>query len=71
MPSFDIHAFLEQFKYDPENPLLFNNGFFVFFFTVFIALYYRFRNNLRRGGISSAFSPFTFFIRPAMSLYYW
>ena len=50
MPSFDIQAFFEQFLYDPENPLLFNNGFFVFFFAIFIALYYRFRNNfmLRR-----------------------
>lgn len=47
MPSFDIHAFFEQFLYDRENPLLFNNGFFVFFFTIFIALYYRFRNHFK------------------------
>jgi alginate O-acetyltransferase complex protein AlgI len=45
MPSFDIQAFFKQFLYDPENPLLFNNGFFVFFFAIFIALYYTFRNN--------------------------
>lgn len=45
MPSFDIDAFLHQFVYDKENPLLFNNGFFVFFFAIFIALYYQFRNN--------------------------
>lgn len=50
MPSFDLQAFFKQFLYDPENPLLFNNGFFVFFFAIFIALYYYFRNNfpLRR-----------------------
>lgn len=45
MPSFDIQAFFQQFLYDPKNPLLFNNGFFVFFFALFIALYYRFRNH--------------------------
>jgi len=45
MPSIDINAFLQQFLYDPKNPLLFNNGFFVFFFTAFITLYYSFRNN--------------------------
>jgi D-alanyl-lipoteichoic acid acyltransferase DltB (MBOAT superfamily) len=50
MPEFDIQALLKQFEYDPEHPLLFNNGFFVFFFAVFIALYYTFRNHfaLRR-----------------------
>lgn len=50
MPEIDIQALLNQFKYDPDNPLLFNNGFFVFFFAVFIALYYTFRNHftLRR-----------------------
>lgn len=47
MPSFDVHAFLHQFLYDPKNPLLFNNGFFVFFFAIFISLYYGFRNNFR------------------------
>jgi alginate O-acetyltransferase complex protein AlgI len=45
MPSFDSSAFFQQFLYDPKNPLLFNNGFFVLFFAVFIALYYQFRNN--------------------------
>jgi len=50
MPSFDLQSFLQQFLYDPKNPLLFNNGFFVFFFTAFIILYHTFRNNftLRR-----------------------
>jgi alginate O-acetyltransferase complex protein AlgI len=41
----DLQSLLKQFLYDPENPLLFNNGFFVFFFAVFIFLYYGFRNN--------------------------
>lgn len=50
MPSFDLQAFLKQFLYDPENPLLFNNGFFVFFFALFIIFYYMCRNHfmLRR-----------------------
>lgn len=62
MPSFDINAFLKQFLYDPENPLLFNNGFFVFFFTVFIALYYRFRNNFKvRRYIFCFFSLYFFY----------
>ncbi len=45
MPSPDIAAFFHQFLYDPKNPLLFNNGFFVFFFGAFIFLYYAFRHN--------------------------
>ena len=45
MPTFDVHSFLNQFIYDPKNPLLFNNGFFVCFFTLFICLYYTFKNN--------------------------
>ncbi len=40
----DLHSFFQQFLYDKKNPLLFNNGFFVFFFAAFIALYYIFRN---------------------------
>jgi alginate O-acetyltransferase complex protein AlgI len=62
MPSFDVHAFFQQFLYDEKNPLLFNNGFFVFFFTVFIALYYRFRNNFRvRRYIFCFFSLYFFY----------
>jgi D-alanyl-lipoteichoic acid acyltransferase DltB (MBOAT superfamily) len=50
MPAIDIAELGRQLLYDPKNPLLFNHGFFVFFFTIFIALYYYFRNNfaLRR-----------------------
>src|SRR5215510_11805955 len=62
MPPFDIQALLQQLKYDPENPLLFNNGFFVFFFAVFIGLYYRFRNNYRvRSYIFCFFSLYFFY----------
>lgn len=32
--------------YDPKNPLLFNNGFFVYFFGAFIVLYYLLRDQL-------------------------
>ncbi|HYM92531.1 MAG TPA: MBOAT family O-acyltransferase [Chitinophagaceae bacterium] len=42
---FDLNEFLKQFLYDPKNPLLFNNGFFVFFFTIFLTAYYLLRNN--------------------------
>ena len=62
MPSFDIQAFLEQFLYDPKNPLLFNNGFFVFFFALFIALYYKFRNHFKvRRYIFCFFSLYFFY----------
>jgi D-alanyl-lipoteichoic acid acyltransferase DltB (MBOAT superfamily) len=42
--SFDWQLFLQQFLYDPKNPLLFNSGFFIYFFAVFISLYYLLRN---------------------------
>lgn len=62
MPSFDIHAFLHQFVYDEKNPLLFNNGFFVFFFAIFITLYYKFRNNFQiRRYIFCFFSLYFFY----------
>ncbi len=62
MPSFDITAFWEQFLYDPKNPLLFNNGFFVFFFAIFITLYYSCRNNFKiRRYIFCFFSLYFFY----------
>lgn len=62
MPSFDIQSFLDQFLYDAKNPLLFNNGFFVFFFAIFIALYYKFRNNFKvRRYIFCFFSLYFFY----------
>jgi alginate O-acetyltransferase complex protein AlgI len=50
MPSIDLSYLVRELAYDPANPLLFNNGFFVYFFTAFITLYYLFRNhyNVRR-----------------------
>ncbi|MFM2138180.1 MAG: hypothetical protein RJA57_487, partial [Bacteroidota bacterium] len=46
----------------PKNPLLFNNGFFVFFFALFMALYYRFRNQVRvRRYIFCLFSLYFFY----------
>ena len=45
--SFDTTAFLKQFLYDAKNPLLFNNGFFVYLFFVFMVVYYLLRNNFK------------------------
>ena len=45
MPTFDLQAFFDLFRYDKELPLLFERGFFVFFFALFMICYYRFRNN--------------------------
>lgn len=62
MPSFELDAFWSQFLYDKDNPLLFNNGFFVFFFAIFIALYYSFRNNFKvRRYIFCFFSLYFFY----------
>jgi len=62
MPEFNLQGFLHQFLYDAKNPLLFNNGFFVYFFAVFISLYYIFRNrNTARSWIVSLFSLYFFY----------
>ena len=62
MPIFDTTAFLNQLLYDPKHPLLFNDGFFVFFFAIFIALYYTFRHNFTiRKFIFCAFSLYFFY----------
>lgn len=44
---FNLTSFLHQFVYDKQNPLLFNSGFFVYYFAAFIGLYYFFRNNYK------------------------
>lgn len=44
LEGFDWPTFAHQFIYDSKNPLLFNNGFFVYFFALFIALFYILRN---------------------------
>src|SRR4026208_2440934 len=62
MPSFDLQAFLRQFKYDEDNLLLFNNGFFVLFFAVFIMLYFAFRKKMAvRRYIFCLFSLYFFY----------
>lgn len=67
MPSFDIQAFLHQFVYDEDNPLLFNSGFFVFFFAAFIALYYRFRNHFKTRRYIFIFFSLYFFYKASGS----
>ena len=61
-PVFNVSAFLQQFLYDAKNPLLFNNGFFVYFFALFITLYFLFRKyNNARSIIVSLFSLYFFY----------
>ena len=60
--SFNTDAFLQQFLYDAKNPLLFNNGFFVYFFFLFITLYFLFRKSSNaRAFIVSIFSLYFFY----------
>lgn len=62
MSHFDLDAFLQQFTYDENNPLLFQSGFFVIFFALFIGLYYAFRHQFRtRRYIFIAFSLYFFY----------
>lgn len=70
-PALDWSAIGRQLLYDPENPLLFNNGFFVFFFFAFISLYYAFRNQYTiRTLILSLFSLY-FFYKASGSFVIW
>lgn len=39
MFHFDIHKLAQQFVYNPQEPLLFNSGFFLLLFTAFLWLY--------------------------------
>ncbi len=41
MFNIDIHKVLDQFAYNPEEPLIFNSGFFLFLFLGFLAIYTR------------------------------
>ena len=60
--AIDGTAFFRQFLYDPENPLLFNNGFFVYFFFLLTLLYYLFRERYTaRTTILSLFSLYFFY----------
>ena len=67
MNRFNIQAFGEQFLYDPNNPLLFNNGFFVFFFAAFIVLYYWLRNRLTARRYIFCFFSLYFFYKASGS----
>jgi alginate O-acetyltransferase complex protein AlgI len=62
MITFNTEGFWHQFLYDEKNPLLFENGFFVWFFALFITLYYAFRNRFTvRSYIVSIFSLYFFY----------
>lgn len=39
MFSIDIHKLLDQFRYNPEEPLIFNSGIFLFLFLGFLTIY--------------------------------
>lgn len=43
----DIHKFISQFGYHPDEPLIFSSGFFLFLFTGFLAVYMLLRHNQR------------------------
>jgi D-alanyl-lipoteichoic acid acyltransferase DltB (MBOAT superfamily) len=60
--QFDADKLWQQLLYDEHNPLLFNSGFFVYFFAILICLFYAFRNqNLVRSYIVSIFSLYFFY----------
>jgi alginate O-acetyltransferase complex protein AlgI len=62
MPVIDINSLLHQLLYDPANPLLFNSGFFVYFFAAFICLYYAVRHlPMGRSIVVSLFSLYFFY----------
>jgi len=37
--NFSLHKLIDELKYDPKNPLVFNSGFFLVFFAVFLLIY--------------------------------
>jgi D-alanyl-lipoteichoic acid acyltransferase DltB (MBOAT superfamily) len=47
MFQFDIHKLLQQFAYNPAEPLIFNSGIFLFLFTAFLLVYGNLNNNHR------------------------
>ncbi len=60
--AIDWAAVVRQLLYDPENPLLFNNGFFVYFFFLLILFYYLCRERYTaRAVILSLFSLYFFY----------
>jgi len=62
MNAIDWKLVLKQLLYDPKNPLLFQSGFFVYFFIVFSILFYINRNKPKtRMAIFSLFSLYFFY----------
>src|SRR5690606_2192726 len=47
MSQIDIHKVINLFAYNPEEPLIFSSGFFLFLFTAFVAVYTMLRENER------------------------
>ncbi len=58
---FDIHKLLEQFAYNPAEPLIFNSGFFLFLFAAFLFVY---------GALSRTHRPKLIFVT-LFSLYFY
>ena len=62
MINIDWNSVLNQLLYDAHAPLLFNNGFFVYFLVVFILCYYLFRKNYKhRAVVLTLFSLYFFY----------
>lgn len=62
MIPIDWDSVRKQLLYDAHNPLLFNNGFFVYFLVAFILLYYLFRKNYKhRAMVLTVFSLYFFY----------
>ena len=62
MIQIDWNGVLNQFLYDAKNPLLFNNGFFMYFILAFILCYYIFRKNfMHRATVLTLFSLYFFY----------
>ena len=62
MFTIDWQLVTKELMYDPKNPLLFNNGFFVYFFMAFIACYYAVQRSMQwRAVVLSLFSLYFFY----------
>jgi alginate O-acetyltransferase complex protein AlgI len=62
MINIDWKSVLSQLQYDVQNPLLFNNGFFVYFLVAFLLCSYIFRKNYKhRAIVLTLFSLYFFY----------
>jgi alginate O-acetyltransferase complex protein AlgI len=62
MINIDWNSVLNQLQYDAHTPLLFNNGFFVYFLVAFILCYYLFRKSYKhRAVVLTLFSLYFFY----------